>query len=168
MTREEAIEILNIALEEANKKHPEWYYDIIHCAAVMNEEAGEAIRAALNYTYEDSSLEDFICEVAQTGAMAIKILMNLPQDHFPNKFKQFKEKEYTEEENEIHKSKSLEWLHSLDNVSEENIIKLNIPTGIPLVYELDNDLKPIKNYYLGNAEDLAKAMASVANQGKKK
>lgn len=56
----------------------------------------------------------------------------------------------------------------LDNVSEENIIKLNIPTGIPLVYELDNDLKPIKNYYLGNAQDLAKAMASVANQGKKK
>lgn len=56
----------------------------------------------------------------------------------------------------------------LDNVSEENIIKLNIPTGIPLIYELNNDLKPIKNYYLGNAKDLAKAMASVANQGKKK
>ncbi|MFH1441533.1 MAG: 2,3-diphosphoglycerate-dependent phosphoglycerate mutase [Candidatus Omnitrophota bacterium] len=56
----------------------------------------------------------------------------------------------------------------LDNVSEENIVKLNIPTGIPLVYELDKDLKPIKNYYLGDAEEVAKAMASVANQGKKK
>lgn len=120
MTREEAIEILNIALDEANKKHPEWYYDIIHCAAVMNEEAGEAIRAALNYTYENASLEDFICEVAQTGAMAIKILINVPQDNLPNKFKQYnREREYIEEENENHKSKSLEWFHSLDNVSEE-------------------------------------------------
>lgn len=56
----------------------------------------------------------------------------------------------------------------LDNVPEENIVKLNIPTGIPLVYELDKDLKPIKNYYLGDAKELAKAMDSVANQGKKK
>lgn len=55
----------------------------------------------------------------------------------------------------------------LDNVSDEAIIKLNIPTGIPLVYELDDNLKPIKNYYLGDPEEVAKAMASVANQGKK-
>jgi hypothetical protein len=131
MTREEAIEILNIALDEANRKHPEWYYDIIHCASVMGEEAGEAIRAALNYTYEDNLLEDFICEVAQTGAMAIKILMNLPQDHLPNKFKQYNSltwsniakkitgNEEKEEENENHKSKSLEWLHSLDDKSDQ-------------------------------------------------
>ncbi|MFA5156275.1 MAG: 2,3-diphosphoglycerate-dependent phosphoglycerate mutase [Candidatus Omnitrophota bacterium] len=56
----------------------------------------------------------------------------------------------------------------LDNVSDDAIVQLNIPTGIPLVYELDNNLKPIKNYYLGNPEEVAKAMASVASQGKKK
>lgn len=54
----------------------------------------------------------------------------------------------------------------LDDVSEEEILKLNIPTGIPLVYELDDDLKPIRHYYLGNAEDIEKAMQAVANQGK--
>ena len=56
----------------------------------------------------------------------------------------------------------------LDNVSDEAIVQLNIPTGIPLVYELDNDLKPIKNYYLGNPDEIAKAIASVQKQGKKK
>lgn len=54
----------------------------------------------------------------------------------------------------------------LDDVSEEDILKLNIPTGIPLVYELDDDLKPIRHYYLGNADDIEKAMNTVANQGK--
>ncbi len=56
----------------------------------------------------------------------------------------------------------------LDNVSDEDIVGLNIPTGIPLVYELDDDLKPIKSYYLGDAEAVKKAMQSVANQGKAK
>ncbi len=56
----------------------------------------------------------------------------------------------------------------LDNVSDEAIVQLNIPTGMPLVYELDKDLKPIKSYYLGDPDEVAKAMASVANQGKKK
>jgi len=54
----------------------------------------------------------------------------------------------------------------LDNISDEEIVGLNIPTGVPLVYELDDDLKPIKHYYLGDQEEIAKAMASVANQGK--
>lgn len=54
----------------------------------------------------------------------------------------------------------------LDQVSDEEIVKLNIPTGIPLIYELDNDLKPIKHYYLGNPEEIAKAMDTVAKQGK--
>ncbi len=53
----------------------------------------------------------------------------------------------------------------LDNMSEPDIIELNIPTGIPLVYELDEDLKPIKHYYLGDAEAVAKAAAAVAAQG---
>lgn len=56
----------------------------------------------------------------------------------------------------------------LDNVSDENIINLNIPTGMPLVYELDQSLKPIKSYYLGDPEEVKKAMEAVANQGKAK
>jgi len=55
----------------------------------------------------------------------------------------------------------------LDNISDDDIVGLNIPNGIPLVYELDADLKPIKHYYLGDAEAAAKAAAAVAAQGKK-
>ena len=54
----------------------------------------------------------------------------------------------------------------LDNISEADIVGLNIPNGIPLVYELDADLKPIRHYYLGDAEAAAKAAAAVASQGK--
>jgi len=56
----------------------------------------------------------------------------------------------------------------LDNVSDAEIVKLNIPTGIPLVYELNKDLKPIKHYYLGDPEKVKKAMESVSKQGKAK
>ncbi len=54
----------------------------------------------------------------------------------------------------------------LDNIPDEEIVELNIPTGTPLVYELDEKLKPIKHYYLGNAEEIAKKAQAVANQGK--
>jgi 2,3-bisphosphoglycerate-dependent phosphoglycerate mutase len=54
----------------------------------------------------------------------------------------------------------------LDQVSDEAIVNLNIPNGIPLVYELDANLKPIQHYYLGDAAAAAKAAAAVANQGK--
>jgi 2,3-bisphosphoglycerate-dependent phosphoglycerate mutase len=54
----------------------------------------------------------------------------------------------------------------LDNVSETEITELNIPTGLPLVYELDEELKPITHYYLGDPEEAAKKAAAVANQGK--
>jgi 2,3-bisphosphoglycerate-dependent phosphoglycerate mutase len=54
----------------------------------------------------------------------------------------------------------------LDGISDADIVGLNIPNGIPLVYELDADLKPIKSYYLGDAEAAAKAAAAVAQQGK--
>ena len=54
----------------------------------------------------------------------------------------------------------------LDGISETDIVGLNIPNGIPLVYELDADLKPIRHYYLGDAEAAAKAAAAVASQGK--
>ena len=55
----------------------------------------------------------------------------------------------------------------LDNIADDAIVGVNIPNGIPLVYELDADLKPIKSYYLGDAEAAAKAAAAVASQGKK-
>jgi 2,3-bisphosphoglycerate-dependent phosphoglycerate mutase len=56
----------------------------------------------------------------------------------------------------------------LDGISDEAIVKENIPTGIPLVYELDADLKPLKRYYLGDAAEIAKRTAAVASQGKAK
>jgi len=56
----------------------------------------------------------------------------------------------------------------LDNISDHAIVGMNIPTGMPLVYELDDHLKPIRNYYLGDAESVKKAMQAVANQGKTK
>jgi len=55
-------------------------------------------------------------------------------------------------------------IKNLDNVSEEDIPHLDIPTGVPLVYELDKDLKPIKHYYLGNQEEIKKRTQEVKNQ----
>ncbi|MEJ7624280.1 MAG: 2,3-diphosphoglycerate-dependent phosphoglycerate mutase [Pyrinomonadaceae bacterium] len=54
----------------------------------------------------------------------------------------------------------------LDAISDEDIIKRNIPTGVPLVYEIGDDMKPIRNYYLGDAEAIKAAQDAVANQGK--
>jgi 2,3-bisphosphoglycerate-dependent phosphoglycerate mutase len=56
----------------------------------------------------------------------------------------------------------------LDNVSDADIVELNIPTGQPLVYELDSELKPIRHYYLGDPDAINAAMQAVANQGKSK
>lgn len=54
----------------------------------------------------------------------------------------------------------------LDEISDENIVQYNIPTGIPLVFELDENLKPTKSYFLGDAEAIKAAQEAVANQGK--
>ena len=54
----------------------------------------------------------------------------------------------------------------LDNISDEEILKLNIPTGLPLIYELNENLEPVDRYYLGDPEKVKKAMEAVANQGK--
>lgn len=54
----------------------------------------------------------------------------------------------------------------LDNLSEQDVMELNIPTGVPLVYELEDDLKPIRSYYLGDQAAIEQAMQVVANQGK--
>ena len=56
----------------------------------------------------------------------------------------------------------------LDNMSDDDIVNLNIPTGQPLVYELDSELKPIRHYYLGDPAEIEAAMAAVAAQGKAK
>jgi 2,3-bisphosphoglycerate-dependent phosphoglycerate mutase len=56
----------------------------------------------------------------------------------------------------------------LDGVSEEDIVEMNIPTGMPLAYELDDDLKPLDRYYLGDPDKVKAAMEAVAAQGKKK
>ena len=56
----------------------------------------------------------------------------------------------------------------LDNIPDDEIVGVNIPTGVPLVYELDADLKPLKSYYLGDAEAIKAAQEAVANQGKAK
>ena len=55
----------------------------------------------------------------------------------------------------------------LDQISDEDILKLNIPTGVPLVYELDEDLKPIKSYFLGDQDEISKKADAVAAQGRK-
>ncbi|EOS93935.1 2,3-diphosphoglycerate-dependent phosphoglycerate mutase [Erwinia tracheiphila] len=56
----------------------------------------------------------------------------------------------------------------LDDMSEEEILELNIPTGVPLVYEFDENFRPVKHYYLGDADEIAAKAAAVANQGKAK
>jgi 2,3-bisphosphoglycerate-dependent phosphoglycerate mutase len=56
----------------------------------------------------------------------------------------------------------------LDNISEADIVEMNIPTGMPLVYELDDNLKPLNRYYLGDPEKVKAAMDAVAAQGKTK
>lgn len=56
----------------------------------------------------------------------------------------------------------------LDGISDEEIVGLNIPTGIPLVYELDDELRPIRNYYLGDPEAARKAAEAVARQAQKR
>jgi len=55
----------------------------------------------------------------------------------------------------------------LDNIPDNEIVGMNIPTGIPLVYELDDMLSPVRHYYLGDQEEIERAMEKVANQGKK-
>jgi 2,3-bisphosphoglycerate-dependent phosphoglycerate mutase len=54
----------------------------------------------------------------------------------------------------------------LDHVPDDDIVNVNIPTGVPLVYELDDDLRPLRHYYLGDQEEVEKAITSVASQGK--
>ena len=56
----------------------------------------------------------------------------------------------------------------LKNISDEDIIKLNLPTAVPYVFEFDENLDVVNDYFLGNPEEIKKLMEAVANQGKKK
>ena len=56
----------------------------------------------------------------------------------------------------------------LDGVSDADIVALNVPTGVPLVYELDDALRPLRHHYLGDQAEIARRMAAVAAQGKAK
>ena len=72
--------IINKILDEvefAETKHPDWPCDILHQIAIVNEEAGEATKAALHFEYESGSLEDVEKELIQTAAMCIRMLNNL-------------------------------------------------------------------------------------------
>lgn len=83
MTQDKAEKQLSIMsdlfgeLDRAEKQHPDWPSDTIHQVAIMCEESGEALRAALQYTYEGGDLEDVGKELIQTGAMVIRCLEHL-------------------------------------------------------------------------------------------
>lgn len=77
MKSDQVIDLIMTELIAAQEKHPGWPDDIIHQAAIMVEEAGESIQAAIDIHYKNQQIDKFKKEVAQTGAMAIRILMNL-------------------------------------------------------------------------------------------
>ena len=64
-------------VERAREKHPQWPDDIIHAVAIVAEESGEAVRAALNHVYHGGSIEEVRTELVQTAAMCIRMLNNL-------------------------------------------------------------------------------------------
>ena len=73
----QAISLIGDELREAQAKYPDWPDDIIHAVSIMNEEAGESIRAALNHVYHDEDIELLKSELVQTAAMCIRCLINL-------------------------------------------------------------------------------------------
>lgn len=77
MTIEQIIEEATNEVERAQKKFPHWPDDIIHASAIVNEESGELIRAALQQKYENGSITECKKEAIQTAAMAIRFLINI-------------------------------------------------------------------------------------------
>lgn len=77
MKRSEAVSEIIMELDRAEIKHPHWPEDIIHAVSIMQEESGEAIRAALNHVYQGESIEDLKKELIQTGAMCVRCLVNM-------------------------------------------------------------------------------------------
>ena len=77
ITKEQAIDLIFSELRKAEKKHPVWPDDKVHAVAIMIEEAGESMQAALDCHYANAGTENLIIELAQTGAMAIRNLIHL-------------------------------------------------------------------------------------------
>ncbi len=78
---QDPIDLIFKELKLAEQKHPGFPTDPIHMAAIMGEEAGESLQAAIDLIYNNGELNKLITEVAQTGAMAIRVLMNLRAMH---------------------------------------------------------------------------------------
>lgn len=76
MTKRETMKLINTELKNAIAKYPEWPDDLIHAASVVNEEAGELIRACLNHHYHGANGENVKTEAIQTAAMAIRFILN--------------------------------------------------------------------------------------------
>jgi len=74
--REKAVELILLALDHAEEKHPYWPEDAIHAAAVVAEESGELQQAALQFTYDRHTPAAMLTEAAQVGAMAVRFLMH--------------------------------------------------------------------------------------------
>ena len=79
MKGEKAIDLIFDELAKAELKHPSFPKDPIHMAAIMAEEAGEAVKASIDMVYHSGNVADLMLEVAQTGAMAIRILMQFEE-----------------------------------------------------------------------------------------
>ncbi len=77
MTHDEVLDLISYELKRAEKKHPGWPDDPVHGVAIIVEEAGEAMKAALDMYYRNGIVCDLRTELAQTGAMAIRALLHL-------------------------------------------------------------------------------------------
>jgi len=77
MTSDKVIEMIFKELRRAEEKHPGWPSDIVHASAILAEEVGEVVKDALDVHYQGISSDNLKIEVAQVGAMAIRMLMNL-------------------------------------------------------------------------------------------
>ncbi len=103
MKTEQIFELVKKELESAKTKWPYYYADIIHASALINEEAGETIQAALDCTYDNGSLEDVKKEAIQTAAMCFRLLENFEDlcvspDWMPPEDSQVREKNDTNEQ----------------------------------------------------------------------
>jgi len=78
MSKNKAVLFLLCELAKAEEKHPAWPKDIIHQAAILSEEAGEVVKEANDIAHHGKSRDEICTEVAQVGAMAIRMLMHLP------------------------------------------------------------------------------------------